>query len=320
MELTLPDQYNFSKADLLELLLVTVMENIGHSTDELTKKGIVNKKYTGENFTELKRSLYQKLVDKQKKVGFLEDPKYISAGGYGSVYKMVHTIDQQPYAIKVVPVEDSSEVAEVKVMAKINHPNIVRYYGSWMLPYSVSNEYDDDEEGVVAAAKYLYIQMEFCPITLQEWLITRTPILSPKKILKDLANGLSYLHNMNLVHRDLKTSNILIGNDNNAKIGDFGLATIYSQRKIEPESDTYICPWAKTSGVFTKESDIYSLGIIYFEVLYPMKTMTERAKVIQALKKGIYPDNFPVTWRSYISQMLGPPEKRQSIKRIKEKI
>ncbi|KAJ3184404.1 Eukaryotic translation initiation factor 2-alpha kinase [Gaertneriomyces sp. JEL0708] len=170
----------------------------------------------------------------------------------------------------------------------------------------------------------LFIQMELCDSTLHHWLLNRNAraaahgrALDPSdlqdvyRIILDLTNGLEYIHSTGCVHRDIKPKNVL-WSDGHWKVGDFGLVTstatvatfqpptnhapdnILSDR-ARPSSTTgvgtvtYASPEQLSvhpGATHTSASDMYSLGILLYELLCPFGTLMERANALQALRAG----------------------------------
>ena len=110
-------------------------------------------------------------------------------------------------------------------------------------------------------------QQEGKPITIEEAL----------RYTREAAEGLSALHRMDVVHRDVKPSNILLDNNGHAKIADFGLIQVshgltgrstYNQNATHPGTPAYMSPEQRDITVYlTPASDIYSLGLVLFELL-----------------------------------------------------
>jgi len=160
---------------------------------------------------------------------------------------------------------------------------------------------------------YLYIQIQYCDHTLRELMDDHSLWLIWKEddiwfLVRQIAEALEYLHKQKYIHRDLKPSNIFLLNGS-IKLGDFGLATCSVEHEISMESllcdatkysektynvGTYLysSPDIKTK-IYTEKVDMYSLGIIVFELWQPFKTTMERCKNIETLRdKKILPDSF----------------------------
>ncbi|XP_064078521.1 eIF-2-alpha kinase GCN2-like [Macrobrachium nipponense] len=159
--------------------------------------------------------------------------------------------------------------------------------------------------------QYLYIQMQLCEKHTLRQAIDNGLYLDVDRmwrLFREMVNGLDYIHAQGLIHRDLKPGNIFLDSCDHIKIGDFGLATaaIKAKKTIDkiPMADTeenkdsvltgqvgttfYIAPEvteAKGKVSYTNKVDIYSLGIIFFEMVYPpLKTGMERVKVLSDLR------------------------------------
>ena len=152
--------------------------------------------------------------------------EHLGEGSYGLIDKVYHKLDGKIYAIKKIPMSPKmdkdifkSKLDEIRVLAKMNHPNILRYHSSWMEYYSWEECFEGDSSNSITELEGLYLtiflQTEICDNNLREWLISRN---KTKKldidislyILKQILDGLSYLHKMNLIHRDIKPENILL--------------------------------------------------------------------------------------------------------------
>ena len=252
--------------------------------------------------------------------------KHLGQGSFGSVVQVYHKIDNMSYALKMIKIEDDTDYIfrEVRNMVVLDHPNIVKYYSSWIdtiptnLPsinyYSDSDSYSDsyteepESESFDSNAsklvsndnRYLFIQMELCQSSLKDYMEHRSSV-NPKKSFhsfKQIINGLRYLHNKHIIHRDIKPSNILIMN-NNIKIGDFGMSINVKHNHSMPKygsqdfgTYTYLAPETENNNEYSIYSDYYSLGIILFELLNQFSTDMEKYKLIQDLKRHSMPIKF----------------------------
>uniref|UniRef100_A0AC35TNJ1 Non-specific serine/threonine protein kinase n=1 Tax=Rhabditophanes sp. KR3021 TaxID=114890 RepID=A0AC35TNJ1_9BILA len=194
-----------------------------------------------------------------------------------------------------------------------------------------------DEEHIVDEAnedlskrevKLFIIQMEYCPNSTLRALIDSgnlsTNVNEIWRIFREIADGLSYLHNQGFIHRDIKPMNIFLSSGNKIKIGDFGLAAInvYGQRlkyrddvtkdgsclhlsndksndlTKEIGTASYVAPElvsAVSNRSYTSKIDVYSTGIVLFEMFYtPLPQGMERVLKITAMRKREFPSDFGV--------------------------
>ncbi|KAI4732593.1 Serine/threonine-protein kinase [Aureobasidium sp. EXF-12298] len=151
----------------------------------------------------------------------------------------------------------------------------------------------------------LYIQMEYCERHTLRDLIRKGMYARPEEgwqMLRQVLEGLAHIHNHGIIHRDLKPDNIFIDVAGNPRIGDFGLATTSqytSADKVMTSTNTgadmtrsvgtamYVAPEIKSgSGVnYNDKVDMYSLGIIFFEMCFPLQTAMERHEVLLKMRE-----------------------------------
>lgn len=169
-----------------------------------------------------------------------------------------------------------------------------------------------DESKNAKNMKYLYIQMECCELqTLRDFIdkghLKRDDSLF-NKLITQMLDAFNYIHELKIIHRDVKPSNIFLDQKNNIKLGDFGLATQgggviankstpqeNNQSIIQANSDMsfnvgtpiYMSPEQEAGGKYDCMADMWSLGIIMFEMVYgPFKAEMERLRLITDLRKN----------------------------------
>ena len=131
--------------------------------------------------------------------------------------------------------------------------------------------------------------MELCRETLKSYLLNNNFSLEEKKnICKEIVNGLINIHDNEILHRDLKLTNILVDSNNEIKITDFGLAvSIYDVDKEEVGTYGYIAPEIFDGEDYTFKSDLYSLGIIFLEIFKKHTTRTAAKFCIKSTCEGL---------------------------------
>ncbi|XP_065212792.1 eIF-2-alpha kinase GCN2 isoform X2 [Planococcus citri] len=328
---------------------------------------------------------------------------FVGKGAFGDVLKVRNKLDDCLYAIKRIQLKLKNKqmnkkiTREVKLLSRLNHENVVRYYNSWLenseslsedisvhqidgfedkvdfplenkamksltdnlnlsFPHpgsgpSFSDEDEDDEDdedddwiefieqnvevdGPVGTDssyhisnetddasinQFMYIQMEYCEKSTLRNAIDGNLYQDENRVwrlLKEVVEGLAYIHEQGIIHRDLKPVNIFIDFNDHVKIGDFGLATPNKSIATKTQAsllasgnddsvlqgDTnashtgqvgtalYVAPELNCSASkihYNQKVDIYSLGIIFFEMCYPpLQTQMERFKILTNLRKS----------------------------------
>ncbi|RKP31518.1 Serine/threonine-protein kinase [Metschnikowia bicuspidata] len=172
----------------------------------------------------------------------------------------------------------------------------------------------------------LYIQMEFCENNTLSDLIDRgLPSNRSEcwRLFRELLEAVSYIHSCGFIHRDLKPTNVFIDESNHIKVGDFGLAKksrflsalladnqVARRAGLSTKVGTFFYTAKEVaSGAYDEKVDMYSLGIIFFEMCYPLGTGMERAAVLNRLRLAEvqFPSDFgaaKATERHIIASLL----------------
>lgn len=188
----------------------------------------------------------------------------IGQGGMADVYLAKDIILNRTIAIKILrtslakdPIYVTRFQREASAAAALSHKNIVEIY-----------DVGEDED------KY-YIVMEYVPgTTLKELILKRGALhyVEAIDIMKQVVGGIAKAHQLGIIHRDLKPQNILVTDSGVAKIADFGIASMQSlaqvtQTDVIMGSLHYLAPEIARGEKATVQSDIYALGIAFYELL-----------------------------------------------------
>ncbi len=190
----------------------------------------------------------------------LEIHEVIAAGGMGAVYRVRQPQLDRFVALKILPPESGKESEyverfgrEAKLMAQLNHPNIVGIYDFG----SVGNLF--------------YFIMEFVDgQTLHEAIqAAPVPANAARLLMLQIAKGLKYAHDKGVLHLDIKPGNIMVNAEGVVKILDFGLANLVGQDDEEAfGTPYYTAPERYTEGAsYDHRADIFSLGAVFYEML-----------------------------------------------------
>lgn len=202
----------------------------------------------------------------------------IGEGGFGSVYKGL-LLDGTTIAVKQLSSKSKQGnrefVNEIGMISALQHPHLVRLYGCCIEGNQLLLVYEYMENNSLARA--LFGPKEY-QLKL-DWLTRR-------KICIGIARGLAYLHEesrLKVVHRDIKATNVLLDENLNPKISDFGLA------KLDEEENThistriagtygYMAPEYAMRGYLTDKADVYSFGIVALEIVSGRSNTCYRTK------------------------------------------
>jgi DNA helicase-2/ATP-dependent DNA helicase PcrA len=229
-----------------------------------------------------------------RKLGKYEIIEWLGGGRFGDVFLARDTIIEKDFALKISRMrreEINMLKGEARLLAALNHPNIVRFFNI-----------DFIENKFVLVMEY--VKGENLRDIITEGGI---PIAQSMRIITQATNALSYAHANRVLHRDLKPENILItGQDEPrvVKITDFGLARFIRSGSISASSagtPLYMAPeaWA---GNTNETSDIWSLGVIFYELLTGVPPFLDDS--LEGLKRKIEKSKFvaPATMRHDIPE------------------
>ncbi|OMO60914.1 hypothetical protein COLO4_33675 [Corchorus olitorius] len=192
----------------------------------------------------------------------------IGEGGFGSVYKGLLS-DGTVIAVKQLSSKSKQGnrefVNEIGMISALQHPNLVKLYGCCVEGNQLLLVYEYMEHNCVSRALF---GKGSTPKLKLDW-STR------KNICLGIARGLAYLHEesrIKIVHRDIKTSNVLLDKNLNAKISDFGLAKLNDDDKTHISTRIagtigYMAPEYAMRGYLTSKADVYSFGVVALEIV-----------------------------------------------------
>lgn len=246
--------------------------------------------------------------------------RQIGKGSYGEVTLQRHKKDRKQYVLKRINLKKASKreqhaaEQEAKLLSKLKHPNIVTYKDSFQ-----------GKDG------YLHIAMQFCEggdlyTKLKE---QKGVPLEERQVVEwfvQIAMALQYMHERNILHRDLKTQNIFLTKSKIIKVGDLGIA-----RVLESSSDMattligtpyYMSPELFSNKPYNHKSDVWALGCCVYEMAtlkhaFNAKDMNSLVYKILKGKMPLMPKQYSPELIQIIKNMLHQePEKRPSVNRI----
>ncbi|XP_050203365.1 serine/threonine-protein kinase PCRK1 [Mercurialis annua] len=197
----------------------------------------------------------------------------IGEGGFGCVYKGVVRVLDSRFDVAIKQLNrhgfqgHKEWINEVNFLGVVNHPNLVKLVG-----YCA----EDDERGMQRLLVYELMRNK----SLEDHLLARVPVplswMTRLKIAQDAARGLAYLHeemDFQLIFRDFKASNVLLDEEFNAKLSDFGLARQGPPEGLGHVSTAvvgtvgYAAPEYVLTGKLTSKSDVWSFGVVLYELI-----------------------------------------------------
>ncbi|HEY8205156.1 MAG TPA: serine/threonine-protein kinase, partial [Pyrinomonadaceae bacterium] len=220
----------------------------------------------------------------------------LGRGGMGEVYRADDLKLAQPVALKFLPehlLSDGAALArfhrEVRVARQVSHKNVCRVY----------------DIGEVDGRHFLsmeFIKGEELSSLLHR--IGRLPQDKAVQLARQICAGLAAAHETGVMHRDLKPSNVMIDEHGNARITDFGLAGLEEELRSEDAiagTPAYMAPEQLEGKAFTVRSDIYSLGLLLYELFTGRKAFD--APTLNELIKLRRSDTTPTTPTSLVQNL-----------------
>ncbi|XP_056022826.1 mitogen-activated protein kinase kinase kinase kinase 5-like isoform X10 [Ostrea edulis] len=248
----------------------------------------------------------------------------VGSGTYGDVYKARNFSTGEMAAIKVIKLEPGDDFAiiqqEIVMMKDCKHPNIVAYFGSYL------------------RRDKLWIAMEYCGGgSMQDIYHITGPLTEPQIgfICRETLKGLMYLHNRGKMHRDIKGANILLTDEGDIKLADFGVSAQITQTMCKRKSFIGTPYWmapevaaVERKGGYNQQCDIWAVGITaieFAELQPPMFDLHPMRALFLMSKSGFKPpqlkdkNKWSQTFQHFIKVALTKnPKKRPTAEKLLE--
>jgi len=216
--------------------------------------------------------------------------KKLGDGAYSSVYKVRRAEDNEVYALKKVKMlnlsdkEKENALNEVRILASINQPNVIQYKEAFIDESSSSlclvMEYADNGD----------VFQKICNYQKRETYIKEKKIWY---VFIQIVRGLKALHDRKILHRDMKSANIFLYRDMQAKLGDLNVSKIVKKGLSYTQTGTpyYASPEVWRDMPYDSKSDIWSLGCVLYEMcaLVPPFRADDMQGLYKKVIKGKYP-------------------------------
>eukprot|EP00727_Mastigamoeba_balamuthi_P002678 m51a1_g12407 putative serine threonine kinase (997) ;mRNA; r:699751-704568 len=173
-------------------------------------------------------------------------------GSFGVTVAIKKFFRQKVDSVTMAEIE--RQIKEIALLSEIRHPNVLLFMGACMEPHN------------------MFIVTEWMDMGNLRQVISSGPQLEKQRgiaILTSICSALKYLHLCNIVHRDLKSSNILLSKRMDVKLSDFGLAAVKTANKTSTLCGTiaWMAPEVLSSATYSEASDVYSFGVVMNEIL-----------------------------------------------------
>ncbi|KAE9412894.1 hypothetical protein Angca_007007, partial [Angiostrongylus cantonensis] len=256
----------------------------------------------------------ERIVDTEHGVTYIRG-KFLGKGGFARCYELTNSATNEVFAGKIVSktllvkqYQREKMTQEVHIHRSLSHPHVVQLY----------NFFEDNDN--------VYITLELCARrSLMELHKRRRSVTEPEAryFTHQVCLAVEYLHEKNVIHRDLKLGNLFLNGDLQVKIGDFGLATTVDmdgeRKKTLCGTPNYIAPEVLDKKGHSFEVDIWAIGCILYTLLFgrpPFETKSLK-ETYSRIKMNQYrlPSTASQTVTHLIQNLLAPdPAKRPTVK------
>uniref|UniRef100_H2LIY4 Serine/threonine-protein kinase PLK n=1 Tax=Oryzias latipes TaxID=8090 RepID=H2LIY4_ORYLA len=243
--------------------------------------------------------------------------KVLGKGGFAKCYEMTDLSTSKVYAAKIIPHARVSKPhqrekidREIELHRALNHRHVVHFY----------HHFEDKEN--------IYILLEYCSRKSLAHILKARKVLTEPEVryyLRQIVSGLKYLHEQEILHRDLKLGNFFVSESMELKVGDFGLAAklepVGNRRKTICGTPNYLSPEVLNKQGHGCESDIWALGCVMYTMLLgrpPFETtnLKETYKCIREARYSL-PSSLSPQAKQLISSLLAKiPEDRPNLDHI----
>uniref|UniRef100_A0A8C5DXV3 Serine/threonine-protein kinase PLK n=1 Tax=Gouania willdenowi TaxID=441366 RepID=A0A8C5DXV3_GOUWI len=243
--------------------------------------------------------------------------KVLGKGGFAKCYEMTDLSTSKVYAAKIIPHARVSKPhqrekidREIELHRALHHKHIVHFY----------HHFEDKEN--------IYILLEYCSRKSLAHILKARKVLTEPEVryyLRQIVSGLKYLHEQEILHRDLKLGNFFVSESMELKVGDFGLAAKLepagNRRKTICGTPNYLSPEVLNKQGHGCESDIWALGCVMYTMLLgrpPFET-TNLKETYRCIREARYslPSSLSLQAKQLITGLLAKiPEERPDLERI----
>uniref|UniRef100_A0A672LB40 Serine/threonine-protein kinase PLK n=1 Tax=Sinocyclocheilus grahami TaxID=75366 RepID=A0A672LB40_SINGR len=230
--------------------------------------------------------------------------KVLGKGGFAKCYEMTDLSSSKVYAAKIIPHSRVSKPhqrekinREIDLQRALSHKHIVHFY----------HHFEDKDN--------IYILLEYCSRRSLAHILKARKVLTEPEVryyLKQTVSALKYLHDLEILHRDLKLGNLFVNDSMELKVGDFGLAAklepVSNRRKTICGTPNYLSPEVLNKQGHGWESDVWALGCVMYTMLLgkpPFET-TNLKETYRCIREARYtiPASLSLPAKQLISGML----------------